>query len=116
MRPRWQSAAQTELAHSAVNLGHFETLGQKKRDSLGVRHSRGFARAHVVRDGPTVDKNLFQHSYDWVTMMITKASLQCGSLFGLQAFGDVDLAGSFVKRSSNRREDTSNAKIGGPNK
>ena len=33
---------QAELANSAVNLGHFETL------------DRGLARAHVVWDVPTV--------------------------------------------------------------
>ena len=74
----------SELAQSAVNLGHFETLSQKERDPLGLLLGRGLARAHVVsQDVPTVHKNLCQNGYVWVTMVIEHAlfclSLQSGS-------------------------------------
>ena len=65
---------QAELAHSAVNLGHFETLSQKERDPLGLLLGRGLARAHAVsQDAPTVHKNLCQKGYVWVTMVIERA-------------------------------------------
>ena len=38
-----------------------QTFGQKERDSLGLLHGRGLARAHVVsQDVATVHKNLTQ--------------------------------------------------------
>ena len=73
-------AFKLNLQIPVVNLGHFfDTLGQKKKDSLGLRHSRGLARAHVVRDVPTVLKFLCRHGYDWATVVIKK-ELFCISL------------------------------------
>ena len=40
-----------------------------------VSANRGLVRTHVVRDVPTVHKNLYQNAYDWVTMTIKSCTL-----------------------------------------
>ena len=94
------------------HFGHFETLGQEKRDSLCLRHSQRLSRANVVRC-QLCKNNWCRNGYDWLTMVIKKDtvfcfSLQSGPLCSLQPFEDVALALVFVKESAICRINTPN--------